>query len=110
VKLNIDEQGDLKVIRINGRIDASNCEDYRAKLYAEVEEKKKIVLCLEELDFIDSSGLGVLVKMLQMSLDRGGDVLITNLNYKTRLVFEITRANNLFSVFNSVNHAVESVA
>lgn len=108
--LTVEERSNVKLIKLTGRIDASNCEDYRSELFREIQANKKIILCLDNLEFIDSSGMGVLVKMLRNSLDQGGDVVVINLNYKTRLVFEITRANNLFSIYNSLDHALEMVA
>jgi anti-anti-sigma factor len=110
VLLNVEEKSNVKIIKLSGRIDASNCDEYKESLFNEVQKGKKIVLCFGDLEFIDSSGMGVLVKMLRNSLDLGGEVVIVNLNYKTRLVFEITRANNLFNIYDSLDHALDMVA
>ena len=108
--VNVDSKENVTVIQFSGRMDASNSEEYKEKLLYLVRENQKFILDLEKLDSIDSSGLGVLVKMLQSSLDKQGDVIVINLNYKTRLVFEITRANKLFGIFNSLDQAMKAVA
>ena len=56
------------------------------------------VVNLSNVDYIDSSGLGVLVAIHKRSLQHGGSVAITGLKGTVKELFELTRLNKVFEV------------
>ena len=56
------------------------------------------VVNLSNVDYIDSSGLGVLVAIHKRSLQHGGGVAITGLKGTVKELFELTRLNKVFEV------------
>jgi anti-sigma B factor antagonist len=67
------------------------------------------ILDMEGVDFLDSSGLGVLVALLKRIAEKGGDIKLANLRKKVRTVFEITRAFRIFHAYESVEEAVKAI-
>lgn len=65
-----------------------------------------IVLDLAEVDFIDSTGLGMLVSILK-SLGREGRLLVCRPSPNVDSLFGITRMNKLFDIFPSVEEALD---
>ncbi len=63
---------------------------------------------LSEMDFIDSTGLEALVSCLKKAMETEGDIYVANLTTKQRLVFEMTRAFKIFTVFDDVKTAMEA--
>jgi anti-sigma B factor antagonist len=59
-----------------------------------------IVLALENLRFIDSSGLGVLVRAAKQARDAGGQILLRRPMPSIRKVLEITGLDNVFTVID----------
>ena len=71
-------------------------------------ENPKMVLDLSRMSHIDSSGLGMLVKLLQRATDKGGVVKIACLQSHPRIVFDITKAYRVFEIYDSVDAALKS--
>jgi anti-sigma B factor antagonist len=59
----VDRQGNAVVVRLQGELDLYNAEDVRnALLAACAEEPERLVVDLGEVEFVDSTALGVLVE------------------------------------------------
>lgn len=69
-------------------------------------ELKDVVVDLDAVSMVDSAGLGVLISLLKLVGERGGELRLANLNKRIRLVFEITRTHRIFDIFDSVDEAV----
>lgn len=70
------------------------------------EETQKLVVDLDDVGFLDSTALGVLVGALKRARSEGGDVRIVCTQPRVRKVFEITRLDSAFDLFDSVDEAV----
>lgn len=94
----VTSAGPPPVLRIEGEVDLSNSAELRAALYEVIDRAigQPVVVDLAGLEFIDSSGLGVLVAALKHARQGEGDVLIRNLGPPARRVFEITGLVDLF--------------
>ncbi len=106
--LQFDKQGKIGLIRLTGPIDASNVMDLKKKFQEWMNETSYFVMDLNQVDFIDSTGLGGLVACLKYASEAGGDLKIACLQPKPRMVFEITRAFKIFEVYDDVNVAIAS--
>lgn len=60
------------------------------------------------MDYIDSTGLGVVVRFFKEFTAQGGKFALASLQPKPKLVFEITRAYKIFDIFDSADLAAES--
>lgn len=111
--MNINEKrsGDINVYCINGEIDITTSPEVR-KMFDKVTKDKvsKIVLNLEKVNYIDSSGLATLVEGLQRMRTYGGKMRLTNLSPKVKSLFEITKLEKLFEIFQEEKQATEAFA
>jgi anti-sigma B factor antagonist len=110
MKLNITRKDGILVIRPKvKRIDASVATDFKAKLMEFLENGDKvIVINLSEVDFIDSSGLGVMVLILR-KIGADGRIKICKLKEGVRSIFELTRLDEVFEIHKSEEGALESL-
>ena len=74
------------------------------------EGKKKIVLNLAEVNYIDSSGLGELVSSYTAVKNAGGELKLLNLTSKVRDLLVITKLVTVFDVKDDEASAVSSFA
>ena len=74
------------------------------------EGKKKIVLNLAEVNYIDSSGLGELVSAYTAVKNAGGELKLLNLTSKVRDLLVITKLMTVFDVKDDEAAAVSSFA
>jgi len=69
--------------------------------------KKHIVLDLAGLKYMNSSGLNVLVTILNKARLVGGEVLVCNLSAKIKDLLVVTKLDNIFRILPSVEEAIE---
>lgn len=98
------EQSGVTVLQVFGEINISTSPDLR-KVF-EKNTAKKVVVDLEKVNYIDSSGLATLVEMLKRMKSQGGSLGLANLSDKVRSLFEITKLDKLFSVYKNQQDAI----
>lgn len=69
--------------------------------------KKHIVLDLEGLRYMNSSGLNVLVNILTKTRNVGGDVSVCNLTAKVKTLLVVTKLDTIFHILPSVDEAIQ---
>lgn len=69
--------------------------------------KKHIVLDLEGLRYMNSSGLNVLVNILTKARNVGGDVSVCNLSEKVKNLLLVTKLDTIFHILPSVEEAIQ---
>ena len=110
MKFEIVEKGDVTLLNIGGRITLGSGDiKMRDKLLEQLDKgKKKIVLDLGEVSFIDSAGLGELVAAYTSARRHGAQVKLANLTKKIDDLLDITRLSSVFETFDSADDAVKS--
>jgi anti-sigma B factor antagonist len=68
----------------------------------------RIIVNLEEVNFVDSAGLGALIETHRKTKAKGGRLMLTNLGPKLRQALEIARLLTIFETFATEADAVAS--
>jgi len=104
------EVSHVVILDINGRItlgdEIGQLRDTIRQLIAE--GKKKIILNLAQVDYIDSSGVGELVSSFTTVRNAGGELKLLNLTKKVHDVLYITKLYTVFDVKDDEFTAVKS--
>ncbi len=98
------------IVVLSVRVDAHNSSELQKAFVHWMQYTSSFVFDCSGLDFIDSSGLGTIVSCLRKALEKNGDLKLAALNQKVALVFELTKAKKLFSIFESAEEAIKSFA
>lgn len=101
------EQNGITLIQVSGEINISTSPDLK-KVF-EKEAKKKIVVDLTKVSYVDSSGLATLVEMLKKTKSQGGSLCLAGMSEKVKSLFEITKLDRLFSIVSSADEAVSKL-
>ena len=111
-RLLIEERefGDVTVLTLRGQIVLDDGDlVFRRKIHELVDGGRvKIVVNLQEVDYIDSAGIGMVVGKLKTVRERGGDMKLLNLNTRGQRVFGITKLVFVFETFDNEKAAVRS--
>ena len=95
--LKLSEKGDLTLIRIGSQLIVGNREQLKEKVLKQLERgSRKFIVDFSKTDYIDSSGLGVLVTLSKKIREEGGELSLAELSEDLRLLFELTRIDSLF--------------
>lgn len=103
-----NHQGKAVVVSFSGRMAGAQVAMIRQGLDAGLKSSHRLVLDCRELEYMDSSGLGALISGLKTALSRGGDLRLAAVSPKVRMMLEITRADRLFSLYQTPSEAVAS--
>ncbi|MCU1356467.1 MAG: anti-sigma factor antagonist [Acidimicrobiales bacterium] len=97
------------MLEVGGEIDVATAPRLREQLIALVNDQRyQIVVDLEAVDFIDSTGLGVLIGALKRVRTHDGDLALVCTEPRILKVFEITGLLSVFAVHPSVDAAVSA--
>ena len=99
------------VVAASGEIDVAAAPELREQLVSLIADgTSQIVVDLEEVDFIDSTGLGVLVGAVRRARGADGDVRLVCTNSRILKVFGVTGLDEVFVIGTSVEDAVAAAA
>ena len=101
---------DVFVITVaTSRATISEAEEFKNKITLIIENGfNKIVIDLSQVEFIDSSFLGVLVTALKRVVAKNGDLKLVGFQPAVRSMFELTRMFRVFDTFERVDQSVAS--
>jgi len=109
LSLETREVGRVTIVRCNGRIvSGDESESLRAHVAWLLRDRRAIVLHLGEVAFVDSSGLGTMVRTLTSVRQKGGDLKLCNVPEHTRKVLKLTSLTALFDTHESEESAVSA--
>jgi anti-sigma B factor antagonist len=102
--------GGVTVVDVSGRITLGEGNVILREIVRDLAEKgrKAIVLNLGEVQYIDSSGVGELVKAHTTIRNRGGQLKLTNLNKRVHDLLQMTRLSAVFDIQKDETSAIES--
>jgi anti-sigma B factor antagonist len=104
-----DSKPPYTVLAVKGEVDVYSAPRLREKLVELVSEgHRQIVADLEGVDFLDSTGLGVLVGGLKRLRSHEGDLTLVCTQPRILKVFEITGLTTVFKIAKSVDEATEA--
>jgi anti-sigma B factor antagonist len=107
LSLETREVGRVTIVRCNGRIVAGGeSESLRAHVDWLLRDRRSIVLHMGEVGFIDSSGLGTMVRSLTSIRRAHGDLKLCNVTEQVRKVLEMSRLTQVFDAHESEEQAV----
>ena len=99
------------VIAVNGEIDVYTAPRLREMLIRLVDEEKyHLIVDMEGVEFLDSTGLGVLVGGLKRVRSHDGGIDLVCTQGRILRIFRITGLSKVFNIFDSVEEALASHA
>ena len=101
--------GEVHILNLTHRLDATCSMQFKDAVLAMADaDKLKILIDMADVDFVDSSGLGTLVTCLHSVRKAGGVIKITSLQENPKHLFEITRLDRVFDIYDDRDTALKS--
>ena len=98
--------GDWTILDVQGEVDLYTAPHLRERLLQLVDEgHQRILVNMQEVGFMDSSGLGVLVACLKRARERGGDIGLVCKDGSPFKVLSITGLDKVFAIYGEVGEA-----
>lgn len=108
MNVQIQKFKNATVIRLSGRFDSFQVAAVKQEIDAAVQRTPNVVIDLEAVNFMDSAALAALVQGMKHCRQAKGDLRVCNLQQPVKVIFELTRLDKAFTLFNSRDEAVMS--
>ena len=109
LELETDKRGDRSVVTLRGEIDVYTAPRLRQALIDLVSQgATDIVVDMDKVDFLDSTGLGVLVGGLKRVRAHDGSLRLVCTQERILKIFRITGLTKVFPIHASVEEAVSA--
>ncbi len=84
-------------MKLKGEIDIYNVAEFKKELYAQIDRASgDLYIDCSELQYMDSTGLGVLIGALKRTKEQNRNMYLTNLKPNIRKLFSITGLEKIF--------------
>jgi anti-sigma B factor antagonist len=99
------DDGKCVNVSVEGRLVAAVAPNLREDIMNKMSDGDNVLFDLSKMTHIDSSGLGVLVQVLQKAKASGGRVILAALQPGPKIVFDITKVSRVFEIVPTVADA-----
>lgn len=95
----------LIAVTIDGKLGGKEAVELMDEVIGKMTSATDVLFDLKKMKWIDSSGLGVLVQILQKANAAGRRVVLAELREEPKIVFDITKVNRVFEIVPHVSDA-----
>ena len=90
--IQVESRGDTRIVHVKGKITFEYCPVLQSRLDAIVNERpREVVIDFKDVPFIDSSGVGEVLRLYRRLRESNGDVVLANPNRKLLDLFTMYR-------------------
>lgn len=105
--IDVEKRDGFAIVNVKGEVDVFTAPKLREQLISAVEEgERRIIVGLEGVEFLDSTGLGVLVAGLKRVKTNGGTLSVVCTRERILKIFRITGLTKVFPIHGSIEAAI----
>jgi anti-sigma B factor antagonist len=107
----LSEQNGIVVISLSGKImGGPEATEINDKFNQLIDEKKiKIIIDLEHVEWMNSSGLGILIQAATLLKNNKGHLKLINVSERIKNLLKITKLSGIFETSDSLEKAIQSL-
>ncbi|RMH00360.1 MAG: anti-sigma factor antagonist [Chloroflexi bacterium] len=113
MKYSIEKQpiDKLAVVKVEGRLDANSADILKAALkQAAAEGLSNLVIDMQAISYIDSSGLSALVSGFKAAREHNGLLALAYVGPQVKMALELTHLNRIFPIYENTETALDALA
>ncbi|MGM0410397.1 MAG: STAS domain-containing protein [Bacillota bacterium] len=113
MKINIKKQNNYQsvILRLEGELDMKNASKFKNQIIKAFKKtnNKFLILNLKKVNFIDSTGLGVILGRYKVLSRKGGGILLVGMKKQVRKIFSLAGMLSIMHEFNSEEKALNKI-
>jgi anti-sigma B factor antagonist len=103
-------QPDSILVTIHGdHLDAGNAKAFKEAIQPALDGYAHVLIDMQQLTFVDSSGLGALLSCLRAMVNKSGQLKLIGLAKPVQALFELVRMHRIFSIYATRDEAVATL-
>jgi anti-sigma B factor antagonist len=109
MNIDVTQSSGVAVVVPRGDLDMAAVPEIRSALTGLLDNgQSRLLIDLDDVGYIDSSGMGTLIAAMKQARAAGGDVRLCGLQEDVRIIFEITRVMQAMSIHPTRQEALAS--
>ncbi len=110
IRIDVRPKGnDVTLVVLRGEIGTETVNQFKDRIDQIVADgKNKLIMDFQEVNYLNSMGLGVVAATLKKVKKSKGDLKLINLSPAVQELFELTRLTKVFEIFDSEESALKS--
>jgi anti-sigma B factor antagonist len=93
---------EVEIVKPSGRLDVTSAAKFRREVTELAATKPRFLLVdLENVSFMDSSGLGALVSALKTIRSVNGELAVCALSEQVKMLFDLTSMSKIFTIYSN---------
>jgi anti-anti-sigma factor len=102
--VQVESVGDRRIVHIKGKITFEYCPVLQYRLDSVIDDKvREVVIDFKEVPFIDSSGVGEVLRLYKRMRENSGEVVLANPNQKLLDLFTMYRFGQFMTIRTDPN-------
>ena len=94
----VTEEGEISIVHLDGEIDMDVTEKAKEVIMPLIEAKKEVHLNLKEVQYMDSSGISVLIESHQKALEKNTKVIIKDVSKSVLKVIMMAKLEQILNL------------
>lgn len=111
MQVKFNNRGTTLIVSITGELDHHSAEYIRSKIDSEIIKSttKNIIFDFAKVNFMDSSGIGVIMGRFKNVQQLNGKAAIINLSPQVKRIFEMSGLLKIIPEYDSIDKAVQAL-
>ncbi|MHA6483830.1 anti-sigma F factor antagonist [Paenibacillus sp. strain BS8-2] len=111
LQIELEHYRNVLIVRLYGELDHHTANVVRFKMEEALlkDQVNHVILSLKELQFMDSSGLGVILGRYKQVKNKGGKMVVCDINPGVKRLFELSGLFKIISVHDNERNAISSL-
>ncbi|MBU1077551.1 MAG: STAS domain-containing protein [Spirochaetes bacterium] len=106
---NIEDKPEIAIVYLKGRLDVHYSSEVETQINKLISEgKKKLVISLNDVEYLSSSGLRIFIAISRTLKEVNGQLKLIKLNETARKIFKIVELIDMFDIYESEEEAINS--
>ena len=111
---DIREEKEIIIVKPNFNIEIENLDELKnlkeeVQNYISDKEEPKVILDFENVSYVDSTGLGNIIRIFEIIKKKKGTLAAVNLNVDVEKIFNITTLDTLIKVYPTLEDAINEL-
>ncbi|WP_053957681.1 anti-sigma F factor antagonist [Inediibacterium massiliense] len=109
MEVTFETIGNHLITKLSGELDHHTAEEIRERIDKEIATNsiKNIIFDMEDMNFMDSSGIGVVIGRYKKVQKLGGQAAVIHLNSRVEKIFKMSGLFHIVKKFKNKNEAIE---
>lgn len=99
------------IVSLEGELDHHNVEEVRTKIDDRLDRDaiSKLIMDFSALNFMDSSGIGMIIGRYKRLNSKGGNLAIANVKSNLDKIFELSGIHKIIKLYDNIEEALENI-